>query len=118
MSKRIINRHTSTLFFTICFAAFSLATAAARPNDAWKDKDPQDWDEKDVQKILTDSPWSKPSQFGMAADSSIASSTTVVGSSAHPETGTQDAVRTGNPAAPGPGNSGPGMGPVTKFTVS
>lgn len=96
----------------------SLVTFAARANDPWKNKDPKDWDEKDVQKILTDSPWSKPFQFGMASDASIASSTSVVGSSAHPETETQDAIRLGNPAAPGSGNSGPGLGPVTKFTVS
>ena len=118
MPRRKISQRTFTLFFAICFVAPGLATVAARANDPWKDKDPQDWDEKDVQKILTDSPWSKPFQYGMAADGSIASSTPAVGRTAHPETGTQDAIRTGNPAAPGSGDSGPGMGPVTKFTVT
>jgi hypothetical protein len=111
-------RKSPFLLFTVCFAALGLSAVAGRANDPWKDKDPQDWDEKDVQKILADSPWAKPFQFGMAPDSSIGSSTTVVGSSAHPETGTQDAIRRGNPAAPGSGDTTPGMGPVTKFTVS
>lgn len=41
-----------------------LVTAAAFANDAWKDKDFQNWDQKDVQKILADSPWSKKFQYG------------------------------------------------------
>jgi hypothetical protein len=118
MFRQSINRKIFAISFVTLFVVINLATVAARANDPWKDKDPQDWDEKDVQKILTDSPWSKPFQFGMAADSSIGSSTTSVGSSAHPETSPQDPLRGGNSAAPGSGNSGVGMGPVTKFTVS
>jgi hypothetical protein len=118
MPKRLFSRPTYTFFFVVYVVALGVAAVAARANDPWKDKDPQDWDEKDVQKVLTDSPWAKPFQFGMAADSSIGSSTTSVGASAHPETSQQDPLRGGNPAAAGSGNSGPGMGPVTKFTVS
>jgi hypothetical protein len=44
-------------------AGFLLAAVAAFASDAWKDKDFQNWDQKDVQKILTDSPWSKKFQY-------------------------------------------------------
>jgi hypothetical protein len=54
MSKKMI---------TLMAAGFLVAVAAAFPNDAWKDKDFQNWDQKDVQKILTDSPWSKKFQY-------------------------------------------------------
>lgn len=118
MHKRLISQPTFAFFVAICFAAVCIITVAARANDPWKDKDPQDWDQKDVQKILTDSPWSRPFQFGMAPDSSLAPSITDVGSSAHPSVGTPDQLRPGAPPAPGSSDLSPGMGPVTKFTVS
>lgn len=40
-----------------------LAAAAAFAGDAWKDKSYDSWDEKDVQKILNDSPWAKRVEF-------------------------------------------------------
>jgi hypothetical protein len=43
-------------------AATLLAAAVTFATDAWKDKDFGDWDLKDVQKILSDSPWSKKLQ--------------------------------------------------------
>jgi hypothetical protein len=45
-------------------AATLLAAVATCASDAWKDKDFQNWDLKDVQKILSDSPWSKKLQTG------------------------------------------------------
>jgi hypothetical protein len=95
----------------------SVIGVAARANDPWKDKDPQDWDEKDVQKILTDSPWSRQFQFGSASVGSLGSSTTSVGSSAHQGSDNNPLAL---PSAPGGGSTdlSPGMGPVTKFTVS
>jgi hypothetical protein len=48
-----------------CLIAATLLTAAVTcASDAWKDKDFQNWDLKDVQKILSDSPWSKKLQGG------------------------------------------------------
>jgi hypothetical protein len=48
-----------------CVLAATLLTAAGTcASDAWKDKDFQNWDLKDVQKILSDSPWSKKLQGG------------------------------------------------------
>jgi hypothetical protein len=44
-------------------AAGLLVAAAAYASDAWKDKDFQNWDQKDVQKILSDSPWAKKFEF-------------------------------------------------------
>jgi hypothetical protein len=117
MSKRTISGPTFTFFFVIFFAMFVAIAVVARANDPWKDKDPQDWDEKDVQKILTDSPWSRQFQIGSASAGSLASSSTSVGSAAHPGSGNDPLAL---PAPPGPGSSdlSPGMGPVTKFTVS
>jgi hypothetical protein len=40
-----------------------LAAAAAFAGDVWKDKPYDSWDEKDVQKILNDSPWAKRVEF-------------------------------------------------------
>jgi hypothetical protein len=117
MVKRIFSQPTFTFFFAMCFAMMSVVTVAARANDPWNDKDPQDWDEKDVQKILTDSPWSKPFQIGSASNGSAPSTITAVGSAAHTET-SAGAMRGGNPAAAGSGNSPAGVGPEMKFTVS
>jgi hypothetical protein len=118
MFRRIFSQSTCAFIFAICFAMMSVIGAAARANDPWKDKDPQDWDEKDVQKILTDSPWSKPFQIGSAANSSAASTITPVGSAAHTDSATVDPIRGGNPSSPSSGNLPPGVGPVMKFTVS
>jgi hypothetical protein len=117
MSNRTIGRPTFTFCFAIFFAMVTVMSVTARPNDPWKDKDPQDWDEKDVQKILTDSPWSRQFQIGSTSSGSLGSSTTTVGSAAHPGSENNPLAL---PAAPGPGTSdlSPGMGPVTKFTVS
>lgn len=48
-------------------AAGMLIAAAVFASDAWKDKDFQNWDQKDVQKILTDSPWAKKFEGGGGA---------------------------------------------------
>jgi hypothetical protein len=117
MPKRILSQSTFTFFFAMCFAMMSVVTVAARVNDPWKDKDPQDWDEKDVQKILTDSPWSRPFQIGSAANGSAPSTITAVGSAAHTET-SAGALRGGNSAAAGSDNLPAGVGPEMKFTVS
>jgi hypothetical protein len=53
----------SKKMMTLMGAGFLVAAAAALPSDVWKDKDFQNWDQKDVQKILTDSPWSKKIQI-------------------------------------------------------
>ncbi len=46
------------------FAAAFLLALAAYATDDWKDKDFTDWDQKDVTKILTDSPWVKKIDLG------------------------------------------------------
>jgi hypothetical protein len=51
---------------TLMAAGFLVAATAALPSDVWKDKDFQNWDQKDVQKILTDSPWSKKFEYSSA----------------------------------------------------
>lgn len=54
MSKRVI----------ALFGAVMLVALTAYAADIWKDKDFKDWDQKEVQKILADSPWVKAVQFG------------------------------------------------------
>jgi hypothetical protein len=117
MFKRIFSQSTCTFFIAISFAMVGVVAATAHANDPWKDKDPQDWDVKDVQKILTDSPWSKVFKIGSASSSSAPSTITAVGSAAHTET-SADAIRGGNPAGPSSGNLPAGVGPEMKFTVS
>ena len=117
MSRRIFSQSTCAFIFAIYFVMVSVIGVAARANDPWKDKDPQDWDEKDVQKILTDSPWSRPFQIGSAANGSFSSTVTPVGSAAHTDSATVDPIRGGNPAGPSSGNLPPGVGPEMKFTV-
>lgn len=105
------------------FAALCLSSVTAFPSDDWKSKDPQAWDQKDVQKILNDSPWAKQLQFGMAPDGSLSSNIASVGSSGISETsGTgsggsrgvfDDAGRSTSPPIPITSNHGP----VAKFTV-
>lgn len=117
MFKHPTVRRAFGYFAALCFLIVSAFTLAALVNDPWKEKDPQDWDQKDVQKILTDSPWSRQFQFGSAPDGSPRSATTAVGSAAHPTVGSPDQLRPGAPAGVSSDIS-PGMGPVTKFTVS
>jgi hypothetical protein len=121
MMKRTFSQPTCVFVFAICFAVLfttaNVIAVGARANDPWKDKAPQDWDEKDVQKILTDSPWSKPFKIGSASNSSAPSTITSVGSAAHTET-SAGAIGGRNPAGPGSDSLPPGVGPEMKFTVS
>src|ERR1017187_10286700 len=49
---------TSRRSFVLLSAAAS-TTRAFAPGDFWNDKKAEDWSEKDVQKLLTHSPWAK-----------------------------------------------------------
>jgi hypothetical protein len=73
MSKRI-----SGLMVAVLFAA-----VAVYASDAWKDKDYQSWDQKDVDKILKDSPWTKSIQFGGGGSGAIDAPFTATGDAAH-----------------------------------
>jgi hypothetical protein len=59
------------------------ATAAVYASDVWKDKDFQSWDQKDVDKILKDSPWSKHIQFGGGGAEGMAAPFTASGDAAN-----------------------------------
>jgi hypothetical protein len=117
MFNRTITSRAFIYFTLLCFLNASAITLTARATDPWKEKAPQDWDQKDVQKILTDSPWSRQFQFGSAPDGGTGSATTAVGSAAHPTVGSPERIQPGAPAGVS-GDLSPGMGPVTKFTVS
>lgn len=70
------------------FATFLAATtlfvgAAAFASDAWKDKPFDSWDEKDVQKIMNDSPWAKKIQFGTNGAGGAAPVFSATGEAAH-----------------------------------
>jgi hypothetical protein len=55
MSRRIVTLSVASL----------LVISAAAATDPWISKDFKDWDAQDVQRILTNSPWSHPFQSGM-----------------------------------------------------
>jgi len=57
MSKRMLGLLGAALLFAI----------AAYAGDVWKDKDFKQWDEKDVAKIINDSPWVKKIESGSGA---------------------------------------------------
>jgi hypothetical protein len=123
VSVRVVRFPSIAGFIAFGFAALFLSAISALPNDAWKDKDPEAWDQKDVQKILTDSPWSKQLQFGTAADGSLSSSAPTIGSSAVSETSGASSNGSRIGAGPGPRDNGPsgapsGLGPLAKFTVN
>jgi hypothetical protein len=63
--------------------AVLFACVTVYASDAWKDKDYQSWDQKDVDKILKDSPWSKHIQFGGGGAEGMGSTWTGVGDAAH-----------------------------------
>lgn len=62
-------------------AGFLLVAAAIYATDPWKDKNPENWDAKDVQEILQDSPWSRKVQFGMSGSDAMAAPATSAGNS-------------------------------------
>ena len=105
------------------FAALYLSSAPAIPTDAWKDKDPQAWDQKDVQKILNDSPWAKQLQFGIAPNGSLSPNLASIGSSGVSETsgsasgGSRGVLNGGGPSTSPPIPIGSNNGPVAKLTV-
>lgn len=115
MSKRVIGLMAATLMFAL--VAFA--------NDPWKDKDFTSWDAKDVQKILTDSPWSKHFQYGFNAAGSGGAPITSAGPAANPQgmgggggDGGGGGSRSGLSGNSGIGQSSGGMGQEQVFTVS
>lgn len=111
-------------FLALGFATLCLSSIAAFASDDWKNKDPQAWDQKDVQKILNDSPWAKQLQFGVAPDGSLSANVASIGSSGISETsgsGSGGAKGLGAAGAGG-GSTSPAIptasgGPVAKFTI-
>jgi hypothetical protein len=73
MSKKIAG-----LLMAVMFAAM-----AVYASDVWKDKDFDKWDQKDVDKILKDSPWSKQIQFGGGGAAGMAAPYTATGDAAN-----------------------------------
>src|ERR1700678_274536 len=68
-------------------AGILLGAAATYANDVGKEKDFKNWDQKDVQKILTDSPWSKKFQIGSDGSAGNGSMTRAVSGGAGPGAG-------------------------------
>jgi hypothetical protein len=103
MSKKLAGVLMAVLF----------ATAAVYASDVWKDKDFDKWDQKDVDKILKDSPWSKQIQYGGGATGGMdAPFTQPASESAHPDINNGSRLS----ASAGTGGSA-GMGPATSFFV-
>jgi hypothetical protein len=101
MSKRVI----------CLIAAGLLAAAGTCASDAWKEKDFQNWDLKDIQKILTDSPWSKKFQNGGNGGVSLANPALHplnIGAGGGPSSG--GATAGGQSGSPGNSKSGESAG--------
>ncbi|HLW98156.1 MAG TPA: hypothetical protein VKR82_05880 [Candidatus Acidoferrales bacterium] len=111
------NKRSSQQRATLLLAMILVASAAARGNDPWKDKDFTDWDLKDVQRILTDSPWTRQIQFGMqGADAAPSVITSTTQSPVNDPL--MGGVARGTPANAASSAPSQGTGPVMLFTVS
>lgn len=93
------------------FAAMLLAAATVTAGDVWKDKPYQQWDEKDLRKILSDSPWAKT----VAVEKTWAGSKGGPGGANMPDAsrptsnrGPAGSQQTGEPQPEVPGGSGAG----------
>jgi hypothetical protein len=98
-------------------AAVLMAAIAAYASDPWKDKDPATWDEKDVQKILQDSPWSHKVQIGMSGGGPVPGASTGAGGS---DTGTSNRsdIRVATPGSESIAVPAGGFGPQIGFSIS
>ncbi len=114
----------------IGFAALVVAALVFAANEPWKTKPYKQWDDKDVRKILGDSPWSKlvqveaPWTIGKAALSPDSGQPSTPGTpTAAGKTANQTPAGTpagGPPAGSAPGAGLPGPGepqPMTAFAV-
>ncbi len=99
MSKRVIGFLGLAMLFAL----------VAYASDPWKEKDFKDWDQNDVKKILTDSPWVKPVQIGGGGSAAPGSALTPTGDAAH---------RDQTSVAGDSGGSGGGGSAAMMFTVS
>ena len=120
ISNRILR--LAAIFVSLSSFALSFTGVKTRAASDWRDKDPQSWDQKDVQKILSDSPWSKQLSLGMAADGSLSQTTPAVGTSGVSETSGSGGGGMRPGAGPGPRDNGPtgasgDFAPMAKFTV-
>jgi hypothetical protein len=111
MSKKIAGVLAAVLFAAVVVCA----------SVVWKDKDFDKWDQKDVEKILKDSPWSKQVQYGGGGTGAMEAPLSSPGS---------DAAHDGNGGGGGGGGNGrnglsasgslgasQGMGAATNFFV-
>jgi hypothetical protein len=80
------------------FAILAIAALALASSDPWKDKPFQQWDEKDVQKVLSNSPWSRMTQADAGFD----------GSASAPSSGLPQGSSAGAGAPGGGGGGGRG----------
>lgn len=104
MSKKLAGVLMAVLF----------ATVAVYASDVWKDKEFDKWDQKDVDKILKDSPWTKQVQYGGGGTGSMEAPWTQPGSESARVADTSTGGR--NSAANGTSGSA-GMGAATAFFV-
>ena len=102
-------------------AVVLLAAVAVYATDPWKDKDFTSWDEKDVQRILQDSPWSHKVQYGMNAGGGMEGNLTAGGEAAsHGDPNASPTTTTLNSRSRNSsgGAGAPNAGAETVFVVS
>jgi hypothetical protein len=107
MSKKIFGVMAAVLF----------AAVVVYGADAWKDKDFEKWDQKDVDKILKDSPWSKAVQYGGGGSSAMEAPLSTPGSDASHEGGNGGGNGRNGLSASGGLGASQGMGAATNFFV-
>lgn len=81
----------------------TLATRGFAPGEFWNDKQPSEWSEKDIQHLLTKSPWAKEA----TAEMNLPNMGGPEGGGGRG--GGVSGGRMGGPGMGGPGMGGPGM---------
>jgi hypothetical protein len=95
-----------------------MAAIAAYASDPWKDKDPQSWDEKDVQKILQDSPWSHQVLAGISGGGAQPSTVKGTGNGGYSGTGPENIQKSAGTSGAGSTAPSRGIGSQTYYTFS
>lgn len=95
-----------------------VALLAWASGDPWKEKPYQQWDEKEVRRILTDSPWAKLVRVNASwKGGSSEEQEGGEGSAARPQGGTSRGYPSGGGAQSGAGGSGESQAPQAAFLV-
>ena len=94
-----------------------VALLAWAGGDPWKEKPYQQWDEKEVRRILTDSPWARLVRVNASWKGGSSEEEAGEGSAARPQGGTSRGYPSEGGAQPGAGGYGGSQAPQAAFLV-